>query len=61
MERRKKRKFSPEFKAEAVKLVLEEGRSVSSVAKELDLGSSVLTVWVQQARADAGKGRAGER
>jgi transposase len=57
MERRKKRKYSPEFKAGAVKLVLEEGRSMNSVAKELDVPSSVVTQWVHQAEADAGKGR----
>jgi transposase len=56
MERRRKRKYSPEFKADAVRLVLEEGRSMNSVAKELDVPSSVVTGWVHQAEADAGKG-----
>ncbi len=36
---RMRRKFTDEFKASAVRLVLEEGRSVTSVAKSLDLGS----------------------
>jgi transposase len=60
MERRKRKKYSPEFKAGAVKLVLEEGRTMNSVAKELDVPSSVVTQWVHQAEADAGKGRKGE-
>ena len=59
MERRKRRKYSPEFKAGAVKLVLEEGRSMHSVGQELDVPSSVITQWVHQAEADAGKGRKG--
>jgi transposase len=57
--RRKRRKFSGEFRAEAVKLVLDEGRSMNSVALELDLASSVLTAWVHQASADAGRGKPG--
>src|SRR5689334_16797808 len=32
---RKRRIFTPEFKAEAVRLVLDEGKSVLSVAKDL--------------------------
>lgn len=56
MQRRKKRTYSAEFKAGAVRLVLEEGRSMNSVAKELDVASSVVTQWVHQAQADAGKG-----
>jgi transposase len=59
MERRKRRRFSPEFKAEAVKLVLQEGRRQSEVARELELPTSVLSVWVQQTETDAGKGKPG--
>ena len=59
MERRKRRKFSAEFKAEAVKLVLEEHRSINSVARELDLADSVLGQWVHQAKVDSGKGPKG--
>jgi transposase-like protein len=58
MERRKRRRFSAEFKAEAVRLV-QDGRSINAVSKELDLASSVLSAWVTQAKTDAGKGRAG--
>ncbi len=35
--RRKRRSFSPEFKAEAARLVIDGGRSIPDVAKELDL------------------------
>lgn len=32
-----RRSFTPEFKASAVKLVLEEGKSIAQVARDLDL------------------------
>src|SRR4051812_47299483 len=56
MERRKRRKFSAEFKAEAVRLVVEQNRSINSVAKSLDIADSVLGEWVRQAKVDAGRG-----
>ena len=57
--RRTRRKFSDEFKAGAVALVLREGKSVTQVAKDLDLVVSALGKWVEQARADAGKSNRG--
>ncbi len=59
MERRKRRSFNEEFKAEAVRLVSEGGKSVSQVAKSLDLTDSALRNWVKQAEVDEGKGPAG--
>lgn len=58
MSKRKRRQFEPEFKEQAVRLVLEEGRSVSDVAKSLDIYPSSLGDWVKQARADRGDGGA---
>lgn len=57
--KRQRRQYTPEFKAGAVRLVLAEGRSVTQVAKDLDLTRSALDGWVQQARADAERGPAG--
>ena len=57
--RRPRRQHSDEFKAGAVRLVLEEERSITSVARDLDIQSSVLSAWVLQARADAGSGPPG--
>ena len=57
--KRPRRQFSDEFKAGAVRLVLEEGKSVSRVARDLDLTTSALRTWVERARADAGKGKPG--
>ena len=57
--RRPRRQFDEAFKASAVRLVLEEGRSVGRVARELDLTESALRVWVDRARADRTQGRTG--
>jgi transposase len=42
-----RRTFTPEFKAQAVKLVTEQGRSLSEVARDLDPGESMLRAWKQ--------------
>ncbi len=57
--RRARRQFSEEFKAGAVRLVLEEGRSVGAVARELDLTASALSHWVKEAQAERTKGKSG--
>ncbi len=57
--RRIRRQFSEEFKAGTVRLVLDEGKTVGAVARELDLTASALSLWVRQARADRTKGKSG--
>jgi transposase len=57
--RRPRRSFTDEFKAGAVRLVLEEGKSVTQVARDLDLTASALRIWVDRAKADRGQGRPG--
>jgi transposase len=57
--KRARRQFSEEFKAGAVRLVLDEGKTVSAVARELDLTASALSGWVRQARADRSQGKTG--
>ncbi|MBN9682491.1 transposase [Corallococcus sp. NCSPR001] len=59
MPRRERRTYTPEFKARAVNLALEEGKSRAQVAKDLDLTRSAFEIWVRQARADAGQGPSG--
>lgn len=51
MAKRKKRVFSPEFKAKAVALFRAGDRTVSQVAVDLSLGDSVLRNWIRQADA----------
>ena len=60
MARRKRRSFTPEFKAETVRLILEGGRSIPDVARDLDLIESALRQWVHQAQVDRGQGKPGE-
>ena len=57
--RRQRRTFSDEFKAGAVRLVLEEGKSAAEVARSLDVFQSVVGKWVEQARANGGKSTRG--
>jgi transposase len=53
MGRRKRRKFTPEYKAEVVGLVRASGKSVGQVAQELDLTETAVRAWVRQAGIDA--------
>ena len=59
MAKRKRRAFTTEFKAEAVRLVRESGKSVPTVARELDLTETALRSWARQAEVDAGRGAPG--
>src|SRR3954453_15076240 len=52
MDRRKRRKFTSEYKAEVVQLVRASGKSVGEVAKELDLTETALRAWVKRAEGD---------
>ena len=56
VKRRKRRSFTDEFKADAVKLVLAGGRTVGQVAKALNLTETAVRAWVRQAEVDAGQG-----
>ncbi|RKG56242.1 IS3 family transposase [Corallococcus sp. AB011P] len=58
-QRRQRRSFSPEFKAGAVKLVLEEGKPIAEVARDLDLTETAFRKWVEQAKADRGQVKPG--
>ena len=58
-ERRQRRSFTDEFKAGAVRLVLDQGKTIAEVARDLDLTPSALGGWVEQARANRSKGKAG--
>ena len=57
--RRPRRRFDDDFKAQAVRLVLDEGKSVGSVARDLDLTETALREWVNRARADRTNGKTG--
>ena len=55
MGKRKRRTFTAEQKAEAVRIARTSGRPVSQVARELDLTTSVLRTWMKQAEIDEAK------
>jgi transposase len=57
--KRQRRSFTDEFKAGAVRLVLDEGKSMGQVARDLDLTASAVGYWVKQARADRSNGKTG--
>lgn len=50
---RSRRKFTSEFKAEAVAMVAAADGNVAKVARELNIYDSTLGNWVRQARAEA--------
>jgi transposase len=58
MPRRKRRKFTQEQKADAIRMVREVG-NLAKVARDLDLTESALTRWVKQAEIDEGRGPEG--
>ena len=58
-QRRKRRDFTPEFKAEAVRLCKVGDRTVTQVAVDLDLTETALREWVKRADIDGGKGPPG--
>lgn len=43
--------FAEEYRREAAGLVIDTGRSISAVAKELDLGEQTLGTWVKKERS----------
>ena len=57
--RRPRRRCDDDFKAQAVRLVLDEGKSVGGVARDLDLTETALREWVNRARADRTNGKTG--
>jgi transposase-like protein len=59
MEKRKRRSFSKQYKAEVVELIRKSGKSIGAVARELDLSETAVRRWVAQAEIDTGRGPAG--
>ena len=53
MERRPRRQFTAEFKGSAVRLVLDEGKSVGAAAGDLDLTETALPEWLSAPRRTA--------
>ena len=56
---KQKRTFSKEFKDEVVKLILTGGKTQAQACRDMDLKSGVVSLWVKQAKAEAGGNRTG--
>lgn len=50
MGRKRRRRFTPEQRDQAVRMVRETGRTAREVARELDMHESTLTRWVRLAQ-----------
>jgi transposase len=59
VEKRARRKFTAEYKAEVVRLVRDGGKSIGQVSRELDLTESAVRHWVSQSAIDAVGGGTG--
>lgn len=55
-----RRRFDPEFRAGAVRIVRETGKSIARVARDLGINSGTLANWVQQDSAARGEAAAGQ-
>ena len=51
---RKRRKYNKEFKREAVRLVLEEGRTATEVERNLGTGKNMVSRWVKEFQEEPG-------
>jgi transposase len=55
MSKRSRRVFSPEYKADAVRVVQTSGKSVTAVAKDLGIPRTALANWVSAAESSSSK------
>jgi transposase len=53
--KRKRRHFTPEYKAEVVRLAQTSEKTAGQIARELDLTETAVREWIKQADVDAGK------
>jgi len=51
----KRKRYSDSFKAEAVKLVTEQGRSIQQAARELGVSASGLRRWIVAHDVESGR------
>ena len=54
-QRRPRRSFPDEYKAEVIDLCRSSGRSIAAVARDLDLSETAVRRWINQAEVDAGR------
>jgi transposase len=54
------KRYTEEFKRDAISLVDSSGKTVTAVARELGISSESLRGWYRKAKADQGEGAPGE-
>lgn len=50
----KRKRYTPEYREQSARLVIETGRPIAHVAKEIGVGEQLLGKWVVQAKARQG-------
>jgi len=55
--KKKRRTFTPEYKAEVVQLVAAGDRTAGQIARDLDLTETSVRGWVRQSDIDNGRGK----
>lgn len=53
-----RKKYSKEYKLDAVSLVLDQGYTITNAARSLDVNRSVLQRWIKEFESDDGDGHA---
>lgn len=51
---KKRASYTPEYRREAARLVIDTGRTIAAVAREIGVGEQLLGRWVQQERDRTG-------
>ncbi|MFV5996917.1 transposase [Streptomyces sp. NPDC056231] len=54
------KRYTEEFKRDAIALVDSSGKTVTAVARELGISSESLRGWCRKAKTDRGEGESGE-
>jgi transposase len=54
-----RRRFDPEFRDGAVRIVRETGKSIAQVARDLGINDGTLANWVKKDREQRGRAAAG--
>ena len=47
-----RKKYTPEFKLEMIKLIEEQGQKIGAVATQYEIGESSLKAWLKRYRAE---------
>lgn len=53
-----RRKYTPEFKSEAVRMATAPGANIAQTARDLGVGDSLMRTWIKKAKNDADGGLA---